>query len=698
MPKEIYLGSLSSHIMNCNNICVDQIIIHNNTEGKENWPQDIDPWTMNQPFIITSCKRVDNLNVQYLNGKEANSFLQLYNNNLGIGISKPIEKLEINGAINIGNSISEKNGTIRWTGQDFEGRKSGNWISLTEKNNLTEQNILTKEQKNLLLKATWHSISGTIIRRDSNGNIASNIIKSSLLGLVLEPNQPNIKSVGILNNLEVENIKINNNTIHIGDKHQISIIGGKFKFITNYTEQGKNGELIGKYEELDINSWSNKNNNVTTLEYCNVGIGIVNPLEKLHINGGILIGSSNSVINGTIRWTGQDFEGRISNNWVSLTGTGNNITNSNMTIKQSDNNIVAQNINTCIFDTNSGFEVIHKKKNIAKIKINSIWRKIEVPGQNPLTPKNTDKLCIIGGPGISIKTNILTEPYSLIISSTIPNVQLLEGKTTDKKTLLGKNAGLHTTGINNVIIGTNSGYSNTLGSENTFLGKSSGFSNTTSTLNTFIGCLSGYSNTISQQCTYIGSWAGQYSDGHYNTFIGAGAGQYITKGERNVCIGMKSGRGNSKTNATGFRNTFIGAYNGFNLTTGSENIMIGYGSGYLLTEGNSNIFLGTNVGYNIISGSKNIMIGHNSGHYLGNVSNKLIIANGQTKNDVLIEGDLLEKNLCIFGNCNINGILKINNVDIITNLQTQNKRLENEIINITEKFNKLEKLIQNLLN
>ena len=217
-------------------------------------------------------------------------------------------------------------------------------------------------------------------------------------------------------------------------------------------------------------------------------------------------------------------------------------------------------------------------------------------------------------------------------------------------------------------------------------------------MNTFIGCLSGYSNTISQQCTYIGSWAGQYSDGHYNTFIGAGAGQYITKGERNVCIGMKSGRGNSKTNATGFRNTFIGAYNGFNLTTGSENIMIGYGSGYLLTEGNSNIFLGTNVGYNIISGSKNIMIGHNSGHYLGNVSNKLIIANGQTKNDVLIEGDLLEKNLCIFGNCNINGILKINNVDIITNLQTQNKQLENEIINITEKLNKLEELIQNLVN
>ena len=46
----------------------------------------------------------------------------------------------------------------------------------------------------------------------------------------------------------------------------------------------------------------------------------------------------------------------------------------------------------------------------------------------------------------------------------------------------------------------------------------------------------------------------------------------------------------------------------------------------------------------------------------------------------------------------IDEILKINNVDIITNLQTQNKQLENEIINITEKLNKLEELIQNLVN
>ena len=54
----------------------------------------------------------------------------------------------------------------------------------------------------------------------------------------------------------------------------------------------------------------------------NIGIGIDNPQEKLHVNGGVLLGSSNSNNNGTIRWTGTDFQGRKNGSWISFTSLG----------------------------------------------------------------------------------------------------------------------------------------------------------------------------------------------------------------------------------------------------------------------------------------------------------------------------------------------------------------------------------------
>ncbi len=56
----------------------------------------------------------------------------------------------------------------------------------------------------------------------------------------------------------------------------------------------------------------------------NIGIGINTPLEKLHVNGGILIGNTIQVQanNGTIRWNGADFQGKKNGDWVSFTGIG----------------------------------------------------------------------------------------------------------------------------------------------------------------------------------------------------------------------------------------------------------------------------------------------------------------------------------------------------------------------------------------
>jgi hypothetical protein len=50
---------------------------------------------------------------------------------VGIGTSSPLEKLHVDGAVVLGDAISTTDGTLRWTGTDFEGRKSGAWTSLT---------------------------------------------------------------------------------------------------------------------------------------------------------------------------------------------------------------------------------------------------------------------------------------------------------------------------------------------------------------------------------------------------------------------------------------------------------------------------------------------------------------------------------------------------------------------------------------
>jgi hypothetical protein len=52
---------------------------------------------------------------------------------LGLGTVTPLERIDIKGAIKIGTTDTENEGTIRFTG-DFEGYKAGEWISLTKGN------------------------------------------------------------------------------------------------------------------------------------------------------------------------------------------------------------------------------------------------------------------------------------------------------------------------------------------------------------------------------------------------------------------------------------------------------------------------------------------------------------------------------------------------------------------------------------
>ena len=61
-------------------------------------------------------------------------------NGVGIGTNTPVEKLDVDGAIKLGNTTTTNAGTIRWTGTAFEGYDGSAWVILsggTASNNWT---------------------------------------------------------------------------------------------------------------------------------------------------------------------------------------------------------------------------------------------------------------------------------------------------------------------------------------------------------------------------------------------------------------------------------------------------------------------------------------------------------------------------------------------------------------------------------
>jgi len=164
--------------------------------------------------------------------------------------------------------------------------------------------------------------------------------------------------------------------------------------------------------------------------------------------------------------------------------------------------------------------------------------------------------------------------------------------------------------LGSIFLGQNSGETNTTGTDNSFFGKYSGRNNTTGIGNSFFGYSSGQSNTT----------------GGYNSFFGKDSGQ---------------------NNTIGTYNSFFGRASGYNNTTGSRNSFFGRDSGYDVTEGTNNTFFGYNAGKGITTGSHNTIIGVNVINLDSDLSNTIIIADGDGNKRIYVDSS---------GNVGLNGV------------------------------------------
>lgn len=147
------------------------------------------------------------------------------------------------------------------------------------------------------------------------------------------------------------------------------------------------------------------------------------------------------------------------------------------------------------------------------------------------------------------------------------------------------------TGTNNTIAGESAGSSITTGSDNVLIGTGSGFSVTsTGSQNTFVGTYAGFRNNSTVN-TAVGVYAFYGGSSSNNSFD-------------NTCVGNAS----MYSVTTAFFNTCIGSRTGYDITTGNSNTLIGHYAGEKITTGNSNVFLGKGAGGLETTGSNKLYI------------------------------------------------------------------------------------------
>jgi len=279
-----------------------------------------------------------------------------------------------------------------------------------------------------------------------------------------------------------------------------------------------------------------------------VGIGTINPMQKLDVSGNINVALDSNY--------------RIGNQRVlSVKGTGNFFAGINAGISN------GAGLNNTFTGNNAG------QNNTAG-------------GFNSFYGHDAGKSTTMGNQNTFVGDGSGTANTTGTANTFIGQAAGASNIGGGENTFIGLAAGgLNTAGTGNTFTGSNAGYSNT-SNYNTFTGYYSGKQTTTGSFNTFSGTYSGMNNTIGTGNSFYGVSAGNMNTaGQYNTYLGSSAGSSFTSGSNNLAVGSNAG-------------TFSG--------TGNSLTLIGSNADVL----NTNLSNATAIGFNAkVSASNSLVLG-----------------------------------------------------------------------------------------
>ena len=225
--------------------------------------------------------------------------------NVCVGANIPSsEKLRVDGGIQLGNSAGSTTGTIRWTGSDFEGYDGSAWQSFT---------------------ATGGSppagSSGQTLRHDGSDWIAASNLYNNGTNIGIGTTSPT-SPLHIVTDYFC-GIRIDGTGAGTWTTMQINAPGSTCIPSIELLRQGSMRAAMYVDTDDDWRLAMPQSGGLTVDGVTgNLGVGVIDPVQRLDLAGALHLGTTASADAGTIRWTGFDFEGYNGSAWQSFTSTG----------------------------------------------------------------------------------------------------------------------------------------------------------------------------------------------------------------------------------------------------------------------------------------------------------------------------------------------------------------------------------------
>lgn len=574
--------------------------------------------------------------------------LAVFPDSTSIGGVSAKEKLTVSGAVNIGNTTSSQEGSIKYDGSNFKGYdgtswstfggwdRSGNYLSTaTSADSVGIGTDDPIEKLDVFGNINIPNTSTSVGNIKQNGSVLFHTYGTYNYFLGLEAGNYTLDSISRgntgLGSYAMHNLDSGNTNVAVGD-HALFNVGKRGLSSCNVALGASALRLFEKgYDNIGIGSDALYNLDSAS---GNISIGIYSSFDKLYGSHNTVIGhysmynNTDGYYNTTLgAWSGYNNEHGHSNIFIG-DSSGYNETGSYklyMDITSTATPLIWGDFNADTARINGGFSVKNHMSIEKGLKFplttSATVGVITMDGNrfiHAYKPASNDGSNLFMGSGAGNFTMASTTAGQASYNNGFGESTLRALTTGFKNNAFGFSSLVsNTTGSANSAYGNASLYGNTIGKNNTGIGYQSGFANVSSSGNTSIGYNSLFSNTgeentavglnaglylNAKQNTLIGAYAGYGSSGNTtgdaNTFIGYFAGFYARSGENNTGVGFGALYSNSGNGLTGSGNTALGRLaSGLN-RSGSYNTALGYNAGYSNLTGSYNIFLGNEAGYN----------------------------------------------------------------------------------------------------